>query len=199
MKLVSFGDELVIGESAPSLLAKELGYEFVDLANDDTSNQKIFTDVIRYITSNKVTDTFILIGWTENNRLDLTWRDTKFTYRPDKRNYIDNGINGLHGSDSVIFNPILVSQQRSSEAFTLQETLLNLGIKYYMYNTQDCIQFNSKSLGNLKNLKGQFYHNPLNKDSSMKWYLNKHGYSLDAVGFKMWAEFLYSKIEAGYK
>lgn len=199
MKLISFGDELVKGNKAPKLLSEMLDYEFVDYAKNDTSNQSLFRDVIHFVTSANTKKMFILIGWTENNRLDLSWRDDRFTYRPYKRDYNDNGINALHGSDSVIFNDILVSQQRSAEAYALQETLLNLNINYYMYNTQDCINFNYKSIGNLKNIKGQFYHNPLNKDSSMKYYLEKHGFSLDDKGHICWAEFLYSKIKASYQ
>ena len=48
MKLVSFGDELIAGDKAPKILADMLGFEFVDRAKKETSNQTIFRDVIDY-------------------------------------------------------------------------------------------------------------------------------------------------------
>jgi hypothetical protein len=191
LKLVSFGDELV-KDGSPKLLAEMLEYDFLDLAKNDTSNQQIFRDVIKYLCELETKDCFILIGWTNGKRLEINWKDQNFTYRPDVNDYPDNEINALHFSDDIMFDDILIGQHRASEAYVLQEVLLSEKINYYMYNTQDCIVFNEKTYSYLRALKGRYYHNPLNKDSSMKYFLEKQN-PIDHRS--AWAEFLRDKIK----
>jgi len=196
LKLVSFGDELVKGNAAPKYLADILGYEFCDLAQDDICNQQIFRAVLNYIIDNQ--DDFILIGWTHSKRIEIDWKSRQFTYRPNKNDYIDNGINGLHRYDDLLFDDLLLGQHWASEVYTLQQVLEFHKIKYYMYNTQDKIYFHSKTMRNLKALNGRQYHNPINLQSSMLHFLNKEGFKeLNDAAHKRWSEFLYDKIIAG--
>lgn len=191
MKLVSFGDGLIAGDKAPKILADMLGFEFIDRAKEETSNQTIFRDVIDYITNNN-DECFILIGWTLGNQREIRWNEKTFIYNENKIDYEDNLVNRLHKYDDVLFDRLLVAQHRASEAYTLQNVLKNKKIKYYMYNTQDCIFFHEKTLKYLKALNGRTYHNPLNKESSMKFFVEKQN---DSDHHRVWAEFLHSKIE----
>jgi len=190
LKLVSFGDELVKGKASPYFLAQMLKFDFVDMSSDDTCNQQIFRDVIKFLCE-EPRDVFILIGWTSGNRLEINWNNKKFTYRPDVHDYYDNGINVLHDSDNILFNDILVGQHRASEAYVLQEILTSKDIPYYMYNTQDCIHFNEKTYLYLRSLNGKNYHNPLNKESSMKYFTQREESKNPDLD---WANFLYDKI-----
>lgn len=195
LKLVSFGDELV-QNGAPKYLAQSLGYDFCDLAQDDISNQQIYRSVLNYILENK--NDFVLIGWTSSKRFEMDWKSKKFTYRPDRQDYIDNGINGLHRYDDILFDDLLLGQHWASEVYTLQQTLEFHNIKYYMYNTQDKIYFHQKTMRNLKALNSRQYHNPINLQSSMLYFLKKEGYDIsNEDGQRRWSDFLYDKIIAG--
>lgn len=193
LKLVSFGDELTITKNNHvDLLAKQLGMSVVNNGLEDTSNQRIFSDVVKFICENNTSEYFFLVGWTSQQRQDIFWKDEYFTYRPDKRVYNDNSINGMHRGDEVLFNPILTSGQWSTMALSLQETFEFHDCKYFMYNTQDCIHISDYNEKNIKSLKTTNYHNPLNKSSSMKYYLEQQ-----SLQSHTWADFLYRKINAG--
>ena len=191
MKLVSFGDNLVKDSNAPKILAYMLGYDFVDCSEIETSNQKIYRDVINYICENGTTNIFILIGWTDGKRFEVHYDEEKFIFSPDQKEYAIDNLRVLDKHQHIIFNDILIGQHRASEAFTLQNTLENLDINYYMYNTQDSIYFSEKTLFYLKGLSGRHYHNPLNQSSSMKYFLLKE--DVDNPD-EYWANFLYNKI-----
>ena len=191
MKLISFGDDIVKNSSSPKILADMLGYDFVDCSEPETSNQKIYRDVIKYICDNSTTNIFILIGWTDGKRFEVHYDEEQFIFNPDKKEYPIDNFRILDKHQHIIFNDILIAQHRASEAFTLQNTLANLKINYYMYNTQDSIYFNEKTLFYLKGLSGRHYHNPLNKSSSMQHFLLKE----DANNpDEYWANFLFNKI-----
>ena len=76
--------------------------------------------------------------------------------------------------------------------------MLGVHIKYYMYNTQDKIYFHQKTMRNLKALNSRQYHNPINLQSSMLYFLKKEGYDIsNEDGQRRWSDFLYDKIIAG--
>jgi len=193
LKLVSFGDELTITKNNHiDLLAKQLGMSVVNKGLEDTSNERIFNDVVKFICENNTSEYFFLVGWTSQQRQDIFWKDEYFTYRPNKRVYNDNSINGMHRGDEILFNPILNSGQWAAMALSLQQTFEFHDCKYFMYNTQDCIQISDYNEKNIKSLKTTNYHNPLNKSSSMKYYLEQQ-----SLQSHTWADFLYRKINAG--
>lgn len=192
MKLISFGDDLVKNSSSPKILADMLGYDFEDLSELETSNQKIFRDVVNYVCENGTGNYFILIGWTAGERFEVCYDDKKFIFSKDKTEYPIYSAKILTKHQHVIFNEILVGQHRASEAFTLQQMLFNLKVNFYMYNTQDTIFFNEKTLHYLKALNGRYYHNPLNRSSSMKYFRLTE--QQEKYNQKEWAEFLFNKI-----
>ena len=193
LKLVSFGDELTITKNNHvDFLAKQLDMTLVNKGLEDTSNERIFSDVVKFICENNTNEYFFLIGWTSQQRQDICWKDEYFTYRPDKRVYNDNTINGMHRGDEILFNSILTSGQWATMALSLQEMFEFHDCKYFMYNTQDCISVSDYTTKNIKSLKTTTYHNPLNKNSSMKYYLEQ-----DSLQPQHWADFLYRKINAG--
>lgn len=165
LKLVSFGDEYT--KDVANNLANSLSFDFFDLSKQDTCNQQIFRDVIDF-TSDNLKNTFILIGWTHSKRLEIHWKE-KFTYRPDVNEYIDNGLNSLHRFDDILFNDILLTQHWASEAYTLQQVLAFKNVKYYMYNTQDCMYYHKKTKPYIDALCKVHYHNPINLHSSINY------------------------------
>ena len=205
LKLVSFGDEVVINKpnlragncnAAPYFLAEKLNYNFVDCAKVDTCNRQIFKDVIEY--SLDANNDFLLIGWTHKQRLEINWKEKSYTYRPNVNEYIDNGINSLHRFDDILFNDILLTQHWASEVFTLQQILEHKKIKYYMYNTQDSMCYNKKTKYYIDALSKTHYHNTINIDSSMKYFLQKQKFDvLNRQAHILWSNFLFDKINAG--
>lgn len=197
LKLVSFGDELIAGKnSAAYFLAEKLGLDFENCAQSDICNNQIFRQVIEFVVKNN--NCFVLIGWTKHNRLEINWKNQTFTYRQDKNEYIDNGLNSLHRFDDILFNKLLKTQHWASEAFTLQQVLKYHNIQYYMYNTQDCMFYNDTISGTIEQLDVTKYHNPTNLQSSMLYFLEKEGYNeLTCDAHKSYSEFLYGKIKAG--
>jgi len=181
LKLVSFGDDIV-AQGSVEKLAKLLGFDFEDKSSFDICNQQIFRQVIEYTDNSE--DVFLLIGWTHKQKLEINWKNETYTYKPDTVEYLDNGLNTLHRYDDIFFDDILLTQHWASNALTLQQTLSNLNINYYMYNTQDCMYYHSKTKNYIDSLCKRHYHNPVNLRSSMKYMKN-------------WNNFLLGKIQAG--
>jgi len=193
LKIVSFGDEHTIDTQIPHYLAARLGLELENHGKEDISNQKIFTDVCKYVCENK-TDDLILIGWTNAKRMDVEY-DTYFTYRPDKTDYPVNKINELHQSDAYLFNEKVIHGEWAAIACSLQETLKNMKRRFYMYNTQDYIKYNEKTARTVRLLDARYYHNPMNLDSSFTYWADKHNFKGEQA-HKSWARFLHNKINA---
>jgi hypothetical protein len=199
LRLVSFGDELTLNKDCHvDELARNLNMDSLNLGNNDTSNELIFTDVTKFVCQNDMEDFFVLIGWTSPYRRDLFWKDTVFTYRPDVREYIDNGVNVMHKCDVALFDDHLISQQWVTYALSLQLMLKAQGIKYYMYNTQSAMLYNQSNMKKIQKIDPTHYHNPLNQKSSMAYYLKEKNLAVASIeGAKKWAEFLMAKIYAG--
>lgn len=181
LKLVNFGDEYT--NNVANDLANSLGFQFCDLSKHDTCNQQIFRDVVSFLVKD-YDDVFILIGWTHSKRFEINWKNTNFTFRVDKNEYVDNGINSLHRFKDILFNDILLTQHWASEAFALQQILNLKNISYYMYNTQDCMYYHKKTKQYIDSLCKVHYHNPINVKSSIVYQ-------------KQGSDFLLGKIQAG--
>ena len=202
MRLVCFGDEHVAGENkVGEFLSYRLKMPYDNLAKHDTSNQKIFTSVMSYITENINDDMFVLIGWTEANRFDVETDNQYFTYRPNKTDYPVKRVNLMKSSNEYIFNEKVVHGEWVSCACSLQATLEQLNINYYMYNTQDYIRYNEDTARSARYLDMTRYHNPINLDSSFyNWGklrdYKDQGDTLEQSAHKHWATFIHSKINA---
>lgn len=202
MKLVCFGDEHVYGDDkVGKFLSYRLKIPYDNLAQPDTSNQKIFTTVMRYVLENISNDMFVLIGWTNANRFDVEYEGDYFTYRPDKTEYPIKRVNMLHSSDDYIFNDKVVHGEWVSCAISLQETLKMFGVNYYMYNTHDYIKYNDDTAKSTRVLDMTRYHNPINLDSSfyhwgkLRNYIEQ-GNTLETKAHEHWAKFIHSKINS---
>jgi len=89
----------------------------------------------------------------------------------------------------------MITQQRITLTHAVQQTLEQSGIKYYMYNSSDRIDYHNICAKTLKNLNNRLYHNSLSLDSSMTGYIKKQGLSLKE-GQEAWARFLSQKMRA---
>ena len=198
MRLVSFGDEYCTKNTATDMVANLLGYKFVDQADPLMTNARIFRDVVRYTTEHNYEDCVFLIGWTTPYKMDAEHGGEYFVYSPDIKNYPSRAYNKLHKYDSYLFDEILINNTWVGLAYGLQEYLLSLNVKYFMYNTQENIMFNTHTRQTLKNLDGRLYHNPLNKGSTMLYHLKQQGYhKIDNQAHKAWADFIIQKLRAG--
>lgn len=194
--LVSFGDELVHGDSAPRLIAKENSLNFVDKSSaGPTSNLQIYKDVIRSVIDiNDVENYIFLIGWTRKDRISYRSKNTDIVFQKDKVDHEIKIYNKLNKFNRYLFEPILVNQQLLALVHATQQVLESKGIRYYMYNTDDKIDYNNKTMISLKSINNKLYHNALSYDSSMKGYLRKQ--KLDITHQDVWAKFLAQKMRA---
>jgi hypothetical protein len=197
LKLINFGDEFCISDSAPKTIAKILEYEYVDMSSALMTNEKLFRDVVTYTVENDVDDCIFLIGWTTPYRRDNEFAGEYFVYSPESKNYPSNRFNTLHKYDHYLFDKVLINNTWVGLVYGLQQYLESLNIKYYMYNTQEKIEFNEHTGTILRNLNNKQYHNPLNLESTMLHYLKKQGHKdIDCHAHKEWAQFILQKFRA---
>ena len=177
LKLVIFGDELLSNrDSAGELLAKRLGMEFDNLAEPDTSNSRIHKKIVKYLIENNTADTIILIGWTSPYRMDAEYNSHYFTYRNDKNDYPSSIVNKLHNYDNYIFDRVVINQRWASIVYGVQELLNAHQCRYFMFNTQQHIEFMSYTEKIIRNLNSKFYFDAINTKNTMKEYLVNLGY-----------------------
>lgn len=196
LKLVSFGDEYTVGlNNAIELLGNRLKVDIVNKGKLDTSNERIFNDVIKYVTLHNDCD-ILLIGWTSPYRFDIDYDNKIYTIRKEEE-YPTRVSAKLKPFEHVIFNEILVMDAWATLCYSLQEFLKAHNVNYYMYNTQEKISYNTQTDKNIRNLDPKRYHNPINKESSQIHFIQKHGHELNSVsGASAWARFLHAKMKA---
>lgn len=196
MILVNFGDELVHGDKSPKRIAKDNSFNFIDKSSVDiTSNSLIYRNVIRTaVEVDKPAEYIFLIGWTKKDRIDYRYDGKEIIFQKNNYNHPIKIYNKLNKFNAYLFEPVLINQQLISLVFSTQQVLKSLGIKYYMYNTADKIDYNNYTMNGLKTLENRFYHNALSYDSSMQGYLAKQGLQKDNYG--AWANFLAQKMRA---
>lgn len=198
MKLICFGDELLCrDESAAEILAKRIDIDFVNLAHTDTSNSRIHKTIVKYIINNNTDDCVFLIGWTSPYRLDAEYNNEYFTYRNDRNNYPNSIMNKLHKYDHYLFDRIVISQRWASILYGVQQLLFAHQIKYFMFNTQQHLEYNTYTEKTIRNLNNKLYYDGINPKSTMIEYLKNIGYStLSQSAHDEYARFLSQKLRS---
>lgn len=177
LKLVIFGDEnLSDKDSAGELLAKRLGIEYDNRAEIDTSNSRIHKNVVKYLIGNDTTDTILLIGWTTPYRLDAEYQNKYFTYRNNSHDYPNLKMNKLHKYDHCIFDRIVINQRWASIVYGVQQLMLAQNTKYYMFNTQCHLEYNTYTEKTVRSIDNKLYYDAINPKNTMKEYLTGIGY-----------------------
>lgn len=177
LKLVIFGDEMLSYKaSAGELLAERLGIDCDNRAENDTSNSRIHRNIVKYVISNPNTDNIFLIGWTSPYRLDAEYQNEYFTYRPNKHDYPFLRMNKLHLYDNYLFDKIVLNQKWASIIYGIQQLLDAHGIKYYMFNTQQNLEFSLYTEKTIKNFNKKLYFDPINPKNTMHEYLRELGF-----------------------
>ena len=199
MKLISFGDELVVGDTdAPALVAKRIDYQFENRADPDTTNSRIHKKIVKEcLKINDPKDIVFLIGWTTPFRLDAEYNGKYFSYKKDSADYDNIMMNKLHKFDHYLFDRIVISQRLVSIIYGVQQLLENKGIKYYMYNTQTNLDFNSYTEKTLRNINHKFYFDSIGINSTMIAYLKSKGHkSLTLSAHDEYSRFLSQKLRS---
>lgn len=198
MKLVCFGDELLTpDDSAAGLLAKRLDLDFVNLAQLDTSNSRIHKTIVKYIINNNTDNSVFLIGWTSPYRLDAEYKNEYFSYRNDSHNYPNLVMNKLHKYDHYLFDRIVISQRWASILYGVQQMLSCHQIKYFMFNTQHHLEYNTYTEKVIRSLNNKLYYDGINPKSTMTEYLKNIGYKdLSVSAHDEYARFLSQKLRS---
>jgi len=190
LKLVCFGDELLAEkDSAAELLAKRLGVDLVNLSEVDTSNSRIHKSIVKYIINNSVDDSVFLIGWTTPYRLDAEYQNKYFTYRNNSHDYPNLKMNKLHKYDHYLFDRIVISQRWASIVYGVQQLLVSHKIKYFMFNTQHHLEYNTYTEKTIRNLNNKLYYDGINPKSTMLEYTKNNGHGA-------YARFLSQKLRS---
>lgn len=198
LKLVCFGDELLsFDDSAAGLLAKRLDIDFANHAHADTSNSRIHKTIVKYIVNNTTDNDVFLIGWTSPYRLDAEYNKEYFTYRNDSDRYPYPTMNKLHKYDHYLFNRVVVSQRWASIIYGVEQVLLSYKIKYFMFNTQHHLEYNTYTEKVIRNLNNKLYYDGINPKSTMTEYLKNIGYKdLSVSAHDEYARFLSQKLRS---
>lgn len=198
MKLICFGDELLTpDDSAAGLLAKRLDLDFVNLAQLDTSNSRIHKTIVKYIINNNTDNSVFLIGWTSPYRLDAEYNNEYFSYRNDSHNYPNLVMNKLHKYDHYLFDRIVISQRWASILYGVQQMLSCHQIKYFMFNTQHHLEYNTYTEKVIRSLNNKLYYDGINPKSTMTEYLKNIGYKdLSVSAHDEYARFLSQKLRS---
>jgi hypothetical protein len=198
LKLVCFGDELLTSnDSAAGLLAKRLDFDFVNLAQLDTSNSRIHKTIVKYIINNNTDNSVFLIGWTSPYRLDAEYNNEYFSYRNDSHNYPNLVMNKLHKYDHYLFDRIVISQRWASILYGVQQMLSCHQIKYFMFNTQHHLEYNTYTEKVIRSLNNKLYYDGINPKSTMTEYLKNIGYKdLSVSAHDEYARFLSQKLRS---
>lgn len=199
MILVNFGDELCHGlESAGAIIAADYNLGFIDTTVDDEiSNISIYKKIINFCIDVENTSNYIfLIGWTKSDRLEFADQSRPFTFIKEKYKYKNQMFKKLNKFNHFLFEPILVSETRLSYVNVVQQTLESRGIRYFMYNTQDQIEYNKYTKTGLKNINNQFYFNALEKKDCMISYLKRNNIKNNQPSGRVWADLLSKKMRA---
>lgn len=199
MKLVSFGDELVVGDTdAPALVAKRIDYQFENQADTDTTNSRIHKKIVKKcIAVDNPSDYVFLIGWTTPFRLDAEYKGRYFSYKKNGSEYDNIMMNKLHKFDHYLFDRIVISQRLVSIVYGVQQMLEQKGIRYYMYNTQTNLDFNTYTEKTLRNINHKFYFDAIGVNSTMVAQLKNKGYpKLSLSAHDEYSKFLAQKLRS---
>lgn len=198
MILMSFGDDLLHGESAPpALAAKKLKVNYIDNTFDNiTNNTAIFKRVVKSVCDIENPEDFVLlIGWTTSDHIELGDNGKPFTYSKNKVKYSNPMYNKLVKFEKYLFEPVLINERRVSYVLGLQELLHSLGIRYYMFNTHDKIEYNDYTEQSVKYINGKYYCDAISSSSTMLGHLKKQNIKYPSeYANQAWADFICKKL-----
>jgi len=120
----TYGDELVNPkkDSWPSVLSKDLGCELINEAAPASSNDWMFRKTIEWVcTQNDVSDTLIIVGWSEPNR------------REENYQFLIYGKTLWRKLMKYFFNNELAHYKSICYMVALQEFLKSRNIKYLFF------------------------------------------------------------------
>ena len=203
MKLVFFGDEYINNENLiPTFVSNKLNLEFENLSTNDASNTCIHNTIAKKILSLTAPDDYIfLIGWTSPFRLDAEYDGTYFTYKPGSKDYPNSMMNKLHKFDDYLFNKILVGQRWASIVYGVQQLLESQGIKYYMFNIHNPLDYNNYTKDMLDNINRKYYFDGAAESSTMINYLKSRGHNFNShndisqSGLMDYADFISQRLK----
>lgn len=165
-------------------LAKGLGLEYINLAQNGASNDYIYRNSIKFINENidNIEEYFFLVGWTSAWRFELRYRDDE-CHKHNNGNYVldpkyvpcspNMWLENIQESrmkklvtkfSDILTEPTLTYDKMATFAWSLQQVFKSLNIKYYMINTVHSIPNTTSNMHIIKNLDIDNFYEPQNND-----------------------------------
>jgi hypothetical protein len=182
--------------------AKNLGFDYYNLAVAGASNQFIHRKIVEFITTHvkKDEDYFFLVGWTTPGRIEIRYRDNSLysfeayadfhdskyfplTVGTEKHIIQDPKMRKLTKFVDVIFDDVLKDNEAATLAWSTQEILKNNNFKYYMINTCSGLTRNNYNSKIIDNIDKQYFYEPADKNSSYFYYC------LNTLKFKNYSKY----------
>ena len=177
----------------PSMIAKENGYDLINVSKPGGSNTFIHRSVIRFLNYNYNPDAqyVFLIGWTSPKRMELRYPDNPAYKHQTEGDYIDKKyVPFTAGSDPKLYkmqemremlnySPLLFSDYLqvnnwTSYVLSLQKLLKARGIKYYMHNTCYEHEINDYNKDLVSHIDRHLYYKPFDRNHTMVFHnMNK--------------------------
>jgi len=173
--------------------AKDLGFNYYNLAIAGASNQFIHRKLVEFITThaNDNEDYFFLVGWTSSGRMEVRYNESSLysyeayadfhdpkyfplTAGTEKHIIQDTKMRKLTKFVDVLFDDVLKDNETASLIWSTQDILNNNKFKYYMINTCTNIKRNEYNSKIIDKIDLQYFYNPEDENSSYFYYcLNK--------------------------
>lgn len=177
-------------------VAKNLGYNYYNLAVAGASNQFIHRKVIEFITTHakKDEDYFFLIGWTSVERMELRYNqndtygyhsyadfhDDKYfplTSGTSKNIIFDSKMKKMLKFVDILFDEHLKENETSTLIWSAQELLKNNNFKYFMINTCVNLRRTSYNSNIIDKIDLKYFYNPEDLNSSYFYHcLNRFNF-----------------------
>jgi len=197
LKLAVFGDEFCHGEGTfGGFIADKLNIECADWTLPDTSNQRIFQDVINYVCTHHPQENnhILLIGWTDPAKVDVYLDSRYYTFQKDRKSYPHLMVNKLHIADRYFFDSNLVMNDWATMIVSLQGMLNFMGVKYYMFNTSTSILNNDLTQKKCAAIDTKYYWNPMSAKHTFKRFCDDRKITDVPMKQKTWGKQLMIKI-----
>lgn len=170
----------------PGMIAKENGYELINISKPGGSNQYIHRMTCKYLNYhlNPKAEYLFLLGWTSVDRIELRYEDSTtykhitrgdhidyknvpFTANSDKKVFHSPEIKEMLDYTPLLFSSTQLIDSWASYVIALQNIFKHKGINYYMHNTCMELRKTKNNITLLENIDLTRYYSPFKEQDSL--------------------------------